>query len=119
MNIAELLRWQWNGYEKYHRARANLLLHIVVVPMFLLANIALLLSPFVGSWVLALVSLALMVVSVALQGRGHGMENIPSVPFTGPVNAITRLLLEQWITFPRFVLTGGWWHALRQGAGVS
>jgi hypothetical protein len=55
-----------------------------------------------------------MVVSLALQGRGHRQEQVPPEPFTSPANAISRLLLEQWVTFPRFVLSGGWLRALRQ-----
>jgi len=27
-----------------------------------------------------------------------------------------RIFLEQWITFPRFVLSGGWYHAWRARA---
>ncbi|MDD5030659.1 MAG: hypothetical protein PHH58_14370 [Rhodoferax sp.] len=41
MAIGELLAWQWSGYPKYHVSRANLVLHIVVVPFFLLGNVAL------------------------------------------------------------------------------
>jgi len=36
-----------------------------------------------------------------------------SEPFTGPLNAMSRIFLEQWVTFPRFVLSGGWSHAMR------
>ena len=41
MSVSGLLRWQWSGYPRYHRSRANLLLHIAVVPLFL-AGVALL-----------------------------------------------------------------------------
>ena len=43
-----------------------------------------------------------------MQGRGHKLEPMPPAPFTGPWNFIGRLIFEQWITFPRFVLSGGW-----------
>ena len=33
MVLLELLHWQWNGYSRYHRARTNLLVHIVAVPL--------------------------------------------------------------------------------------
>jgi len=114
MNTRELLRWQWEGYTQYHQSRSNLLLHIVVVPLFLLGNVGLVLALANGAVVLALVALAAMVVSMAVQGRGHGMEVVPSVPFSSGANAISRILLEQWVTFPRFVLSGGWWRALRK-----
>jgi hypothetical protein len=52
-------------------------------------------------------------VSIALQGRGHRGEPVPPVPFSSSGNALARIFLEQWITFPRFVLSGGWSRALR------
>jgi hypothetical protein len=108
-----LLRWQWEGYERYHRSRANLLLHIVAVPLFLSGNLGLVGSLVRLEPISAVGSLACMVVSVVLQGRGHGREAEPPVPFRGPLDAVGRIFLEQWINFPRFVLTGGWTRALR------
>ena len=116
MNIPELVRWQWDGYPEYHRSRFNLLLHIVVIPLFLVGNVALLAGLLRGAWWVALAGLVAMIVSVALQGRGHGREPTPPEPFTGPRNAVTRIFFEQWVTFPRFVLSGAWLQALRQAA---
>ncbi|MDB5898727.1 MAG: hypothetical protein JWP41_2329 [Ramlibacter sp.] len=116
MGIAELLKWQWSGYSRYHRSRANLLMHIVVVPMFLAGNIGLLVAAARASWPLALASALAMIVSLAVQGRGHGAEQVPPEPFTGRTNAVSRILLEQWVTFPRFVLSGGWFRALRESS---
>jgi hypothetical protein len=113
MNIAELLRWQWEGYPRYHRSRANLLLHIVAVPAFVLGNAGLIAALIAGAWAFAATSLAAMVVSMALQGRGHKLEAVLPEPFTSPANALSRIFLEQWITFPRFVLSGKWLRALR------
>jgi len=42
--VSELLRWQWQQYPRYHQSRANLLLHIAFVPVFVLANVALVVS---------------------------------------------------------------------------
>ena len=53
-------------------------------------------------------------VAVALQGRGHRLEPVPPEPFSGPLNFVSRLFFEQWVTFPRFVLSGGWLAALRK-----
>ena len=114
MGITELLRWQWDGYPTYHQSRANLLLHIVVVPLFWVGNIGLVVALFSLSWLLSLVSIAAMVVSVALQGRGHAQEAVPPVPFSSPVNAVSRIFLEQWVSFPRYLLSGGWLQALRK-----
>ena len=113
MTPVELLHWQWSGYPRYHRSRANLLLHIVVVPLFLAGNVGVVLAIAQRSVLLAIVSLAAMVVSVAAQGRGHREEQNPPEPFTSRGNAVARIFLEQWVTFPRFVLSGGWYAALR------
>jgi hypothetical protein len=113
MNAAELLRWQWEGYPSVHRSRANLLLHILAVPAFVLGNAALVVTLLLGMWAAAAAALAVMVVSMALQGRGHKLEKVPPEPFTGPANALSRVFLEQWVTFPRFVLSGRWLRALR------
>lgn len=113
MNPSQLLRWQWEGYSHYHQSKANLLLHIVVVPLFLVGNVALVAAIFQRSWLEAAAGIIAMVISVALQGRGHGVEPNPPVPFSSPANAISRIFLEQWVTFPWFVLSGGWVRALR------
>ena len=113
MNLTELLRWQWDGYPRVHRSRTNLLIHIVVVPLFVLGNIGLVVALLLRALPLGVVSLVTMSVSVALQGRGHKQEQVPPEPFTGPANAVSRIFLEQWITFPRFVLSGKWSRAFR------
>jgi hypothetical protein len=114
MSIGQLLRWQWEGYPRYHQSRANLLIHIVAVPLFLLGTIALVAAVLQLSLVLLAVAIGCIVVAVALQGRGHRLEPVPPEPFSGPLNFVSRLFLEQWVTFPRFVLSGGWGAALRK-----
>lgn len=106
-----LLQWQWNGYSDFHRSRRNLLIHIIVVPLFLVANANLIIQLIHHNYILATLSVLVMIFSLAMQGRGHKLESTPSIPFSSPFNAIGRLFLEQWINFPRFVLTGAWWCA--------
>jgi 2-hydroxy-palmitic acid dioxygenase Mpo1-like protein len=113
MGIGELLRWQWEGYSKYHQSRANLLVHIVAVPLFMVGTVALVAAVVQLSLALLAVAIGCIVVAVALQGRGHRLEAVPPEPFTGPLNFVSRLFLEQWVTFPRFVVSGGWGAALR------
>jgi hypothetical protein len=113
VGVSQLLRWQWEGYARYHQSRANLWLHIVAVPLFLAANVELVLALAQRSWLAAIGAVAAMIVSVALQGRGHGREVVPPEPFTSPANAVARIFCEQWVTFPRFVLSGRWLRALR------
>lgn len=114
MTVPELLRWQWSGYPRYHQSRTNLLIHIVVVPLFLAGNVGLFVALFERSTAVGVVSLIAMVVSVALQGSGHRREEVPTEPFTSLINAVSRIVLEQWVTFPRFVISGRWLRALRQ-----
>jgi hypothetical protein len=114
MSLSQLPGWQWRGYPRYHRARANLLLHIVVVPAFLLGNVALLVGLVQGSWIAAGWGGAAMLTSIVLQGIGHRREPVPREPFTGPLDAVSRILCEQWLTFPRFVASGRWWRAWRR-----
>jgi hypothetical protein len=109
-----LLAHQWSGYPKFHCTRRNLLIHIVAVPVFLAANVGLVISLFRGAWAEAAIAAALMGTAMSVQGRGHQMEPAPPAPFTGPLNVLARLFAEQWITFPRFVLTGRWLEALRR-----
>lgn len=114
MNVGQLLRWQGEGYPRYHQSRANLLIHIVAVPLFLLGTVALVTSVLRLSLVLLAVAIGCIVVAVALQGRGHRLEPVPPEPFSGPLNFVSRLFFEQWVTFPRFVISGGWGAALRK-----
>jgi hypothetical protein len=118
MSPRELARWQWEGYPLYHGNRANLIIHILLVPAFLAGNIALAAGVAMRSWPAAVSGLAAMALSFAAQGFGHGREPNPSIPFAGPANAFARIFLEQWITFPRYVLTGGWLRALRSPPGA-
>ncbi len=116
MTLSQLLAWQWEGYARYHQSRANLALHIVFVPAFLAGNVAMIAGVIHLSCITALAGFGLMVISIALQGRGHRGEPVPPVPFSSRANALSRIFLEQWITFPRFALSGGWWRALRTAA---
>jgi len=47
-------------------------------------------------------------VALLLQGIGHKREAMPPQAFDGPLDFAKRILAEQFITFPRFVLSGGW-----------
>ena len=114
MSVSGLLHWQWVSYPRYHCSRFNLLLHIVVVPLFLLGNVVLVVALTQRLWLATLGGATAMLISVALQGRGHRAEVVPPEPFTSPLNAVSRIFLEQWVTFPRFVLSGNWVKALRQ-----
>ena len=106
-----LVRWQWSLYPDGHRDRTNLAIHAVTVPMFMLGTITLLSSAAVG--IGGLFGLVPMIAAVAAQGRGHRMEKTAPVPFNGPLDVLGRLLVEQWVTFPRYVLSGEFARAWR------
>ena len=114
MTFPELLEWQWSDYPQRHQDRTNLLILIVTVPLVWLCSIEVL-----GSVLLLLLGVpgalkgmfwALVLIGAALfaQSRGNAMEKIPPVPFKEPKDMALRLLAEQFVTFPRFVLSGDW-----------
>jgi len=111
---ANLLAWQWSDYVAKHRDRGNLLIHIVAVPLFQLATL-LLIGALVGrSMSAAVIAVIGMVVALVLQGRGHRREPETPAPFAGAADFVSRFVVEQWVTFPRFVLSGAWADNLRR-----
>lgn len=110
-----LLKWQWSLYPDGHRDRRNLAIHIATWPLFVGGTCALLASPLFGLGA-ALVGLAGIATAVIGQGRGHKLEQARPAPFRGPADVAVRLFVEQWVTFPRYVLSGGFaraWSAAR------
>ncbi|NNE20129.1 MAG: DUF962 domain-containing protein [Myxococcales bacterium] len=100
-------------YPRFHKNRTNLLLHIVVVPLFVLGVVYAVVAAIQGRWFAALLSLLLPLVSIAIQGVGHKKEPNPPLPFEGPGEFFTRIFTEQFYRFPKFVLSGEWLRALR------
>ena len=82
MSASQLLRWQWEGYPRYHRSRFNLLLHIAAVPMFLVGNVALVVALVQRSWHIGIAAVVAMVGSALGQcprdagEKGLGMDRI-------------------------------------------
>lgn len=111
----ELLRWQWEGYPRYHRRRASLLLHLFSVPFFWAGTLLVMIALFSLEWWPLAMGSGCMLVALIAQGRGHKLEPTPPVPFTGPWNFVARFCLEQWVTFPRFLFSGGWWSNFSAG----
>lgn len=97
--------WQWRSYPQNHQHPTNLALHLIAVPLFIVGFL-LIVS---GVFSLSLASVAVGVVGIlaglALQRHGHISDR---------KDAVQRLVFEQFVTFPRFVLSGGWWRAWRQ-----
>lgn len=114
---AHLLQWQWSDYADKHRDRINLWLHIVAVPLFDAGTITLIFGIAGSAGRVAGLGLAGMVAALVLEGRGHRREPETPTPFAGPIDFVSRFFVEQWITFPRFVLSGGWTRNLLRSAG--
>jgi uncharacterized membrane protein YGL010W len=110
MNIAQLMRWQWQDYASRHRSRLNLFLHIIAVPLFWTGCLSLI-TGFAYGWRSLAFGIPQIVLSMIMQGIGHKQEALAPEPFGSPVNFLRRFCLEQWLTFPRFLLSGGWWRA--------
>ncbi|KAG9401919.1 hypothetical protein AC1031_007623 [Aphanomyces cochlioides] len=115
-DFAGLLHYQHSTYNEFHKNPANVRLHLWAVPLFQLGNIAIVLGPLlllvpvsapvaIGVTVGGIVMSA---ISLAAQSRGHSTEVNPPEPFESRLNFVQRIFGEQWINFPRFVLSGGW-----------
>ncbi len=112
-----LLAWQFENYPKGHRNRRNLALHAATAPLFIAGTCAVVLAPFASTWFLAF-AVPAVVLPLVVQGRGHRLEANPPSPFQGPGDFAARLFVEQWVTFPRYVSSGGFARAWREaGAG--
>jgi hypothetical protein len=113
-----LLAWQWDHYSPGHADRANLSIHAATVPLFMLGSLALVAGALLAWWLVP-AGAAAMAGAIAAQGRGHAREAAKPLPFRGTADVLARIVVEQWVTFPRFVLTGGFVAAWRSGASTA
>ena len=97
-----------NEYQKFHRNRVNLLIHLAGVPVFVVCLVGAVWNAVAGQFLMAGVLLLGPIISMILQGVGHKMEKRPPEPFAGPWNVISRIMAEQFYKFPLFVLSGRW-----------
>ena len=118
MNLAKLIEWQWSDYEDKHRNRTNLLIHIVAVPLFwvgifeILGALTLMLFG-VPTFRMIFWALVLMGIALGAEAYGHSLEGSAPHPAKDKAELIQRLVVEQLVNFPRFVLTGGWLRNLK------
>ena len=109
----------WTDYRRVHSRRSNLLIHLVAVPLFIGAVISVVLAVSRGDPLYALVSAAAAVVAMALQGRGHKLEEEAPRPFAGPGDFARRWFAEQFVIFPLFLLSGRWWRQFRRSGRMA
>lgn len=112
--LPNLHAWQWRGYHNKHQHPANLVLHLIAVPLFILGALLVLSGLFGFDLGQLAVGVIALIAGLGLQRHGHRLEAEQPEPFANRQDAIKRLLTEQFITFPRFVLSGGWWRAWRK-----
>jgi len=116
--LGGLLQWQLANYQNAHQDRKNLALHALTAPLFVVGSALALSAPFSPSPLVVLAAgSAAMLGTLVAQGRGHRAEGTRPASFRGPLDFVTRFVAEQWITFPRFVLSGGFaraWRAARR-----
>ncbi len=103
-----------DSYSRVHSNRMNLVIHAATVPLFWAGTVALAAAAPLGSPWLVIAGLVTMVAAVGVQGRGHANEAARPSPFHGPIDVVVRIFTEQWLTFPRFVASGGFARAWKQ-----
>ncbi|UCF46779.1 MAG: DUF962 domain-containing protein [Myxococcales bacterium] len=102
-----------DDYGHFHKNKTNLIMHLLVVPLFVVGIVYALLAAMQGRWLAAVLALLLPLVSIAVQGAGHKKEPNPPLPFDGPGDFVKRIFSEQFYKFPKFVLSGEWLRAVR------
>jgi len=119
MSFPELVDKQWSDYAERHRNKTHLMIKVVAVPLVWFAVILavgallLMLMPHVSGlgtlvWALLMAGLSLFV-----QSHGAGMESAKSPPFALTKDYAQWVAADQFVNFPRFVLTGEWLKALK------
>lgn len=106
----------WSDYERVHADRRNLRIHLFAVPLFDIAFALGLICFALGDLIPAVVSIPIVIGSMALQKIGHSKESIEPRPFSGPLNFLQRWFSEQFFTFPMFVITGRWMRQYKAGS---
>lgn len=102
------------GYSRFHRNRTNLLIHMVAVPVFMLANVSLLVGLVQFETTRIVVSAGFIALSLGLQKLGHSMEATLPETFAGAGDFLKRIYSEQFFRFWAFVVDGAWlrnWHS--------
>jgi hypothetical protein len=119
MTFLDLVERQWDGYADRHRNRTSLLIHIVAVPLLwigafqVVAGLLLLLLGVPGAFGMLFWGAVLAAASLFAQARGHALEALPPETFADAADFAQRILAEQFINFPRFVLSGRWLRNFR------
>ncbi|HSN71961.1 MAG TPA: Mpo1-like protein [Steroidobacteraceae bacterium] len=100
-------------YAAQHRNRLNLLVHLLMVPQFVIACAGLLIAIAVAHAELAKLWASIALLSFLGQYVGHLFEEHHDEPVRGFADGVFRWFTEQFYVFPKFVLSGHWWRSFR------
>lgn len=115
-SFSELLDWQWAHYAETQRDRVNLVVHAVTVPLFWIGALRFVSALLFAGLFFALGGVLLMGLCVFLQALGNSREAKPPESYANAWDFLQRVAAEQFVSFPRFVLSGGWWRNLQESA---
>lgn len=119
MNFAEILNQQWSDYAERHRNKLNLLIHIGTVPLVWIAGLQvvgglILMLIGVGGFSTLLTAAFLVAVALFAQAYGNSLEAVKPRTHADAKAFALNAVAEQFVTFPRFVLTGHWLRNLQE-----
>ena len=89
----------FQAYARVHQYPLNLLIHVLTVPLFVVGTTGFLVFLITGYYVNSILSIAVPLLALALQGIGHRLEEHRPEPFKGPKDFITRIFTEQYYRF--------------------
>ena len=112
-----LLAWQFRDYAERHQDKLNLWLHLYAVPAFVAGILAAVLHIASLNVLASAISLAFAAAAFGIQVLGHRREPLAPAPYAGVGDFVARVFAEQFVTFPRFVLSGGWMRNVTRRAG--
>ncbi|MEQ1876221.1 MAG: terminase [Bdellovibrionia bacterium] len=98
------MKWQFDGYSRFHQRKFTLVLHVLTVPLFWLGLAQIGWGAYEGEWRCVGYGAGALLIPLIVQGIAHKKEPEPPEPFLGPLDFVSRFFAEQLITFPRWLL---------------
>ena len=97
----------WCEFQRVHQTRSSLLVHCLMVPVFAIGVIAGFYLTLNNGIAVGWPYFALALVSFAAQGISHKtLERNALPPMTGLLEIPRRFLIEQYLSWPRALLSG-------------
>lgn len=103
----DLLSWQWKTYHENHTSPKTVLIHRLTVPLFWIALILSVAAAVTLSAEAAVAAIPFFIIPLVAQGAAHKkLESKKPEPFLSPFDFVSRFVVEQVWTFPRFTFAG-------------